>query len=58
MQRSNLFIFLDCHEFAFANSRNDDTEIDCHENSLRSFAGFASESRNDEGGAMIIKEIK
>ena len=39
---------IDCHEFANANSRNDDTGIDCHENSLRSFAGFASESRNDD----------
>ena len=28
--------------------------VDCHENSLRSFAGFASESRNDDSGRIRV----
>ena len=43
------FILVDCHANANAFARNDGV-VNCYENSLRSFAGFASKSRSDKGG--------
>lgn len=51
VQRSNLFfIFVDCHDFAIAKSRNDGVGVDC-------FGDSTNRTRND-GAVRRIVELR